>query len=457
MKKLFGALLVLVLIAQHAVAQTIDQLGAGGAVQSTDMFPAYQGANPATRVTAAQIKTFTGGVTSVATACGLSGGPITATGTITGTVTLRTNAAATDTILAADCGNVVYENRATAVAITQPAPSGSFAAGFFTTICNINTGAATITPGSGNIGGGGTYAIPGGTAAAPVCASYQSDGSNFNLVPQFIVNASLLTAGSVAVAQLGASAASHAVPVDVAGTSTYKVLPDCTDTGGNHLNYTQSSDAFSCGTSGSGGTTLTPGPGYVASNWYFPAPSMQLTTGTAVSANVIRCSAGTVYQKSTLSALGGRLTTAGTNAQFAIYTSSGGRPGALVASTGNIDVTGSAGAKSGALLANKQVGPGGSDGDYNLFFCYNIDNAATVLMSLSQSGLGQGVLIGTATIGNLLGSNVSVIGISCSGAACQPGGSSTLGTWPASLVGSTWTDVTVAAQAAVGFQVTSIP
>lgn len=59
--------------------------------------------------------------------------------------------------------------------------------------------------------------------------------------------------GSASVAQIGASAASHAVPVDVAGTSTYKVIPDCQDTGGNHINYTQSTDAFSCGTSGGGG------------------------------------------------------------------------------------------------------------------------------------------------------------------------------------------------------------
>lgn len=31
-----------------------------------------------------------------------------------------------------------------------------------------------------------------------------------------------------------------------------KSVPDCTDTGGNHLNYTASTNAFSCGTSGSG-------------------------------------------------------------------------------------------------------------------------------------------------------------------------------------------------------------
>lgn len=41
-------------------AQTINNLGAGSAVSSTDMFPSYQGANPATGVTAAQLRTFMG-------------------------------------------------------------------------------------------------------------------------------------------------------------------------------------------------------------------------------------------------------------------------------------------------------------------------------------------------------------------------------------------------------------
>ncbi len=36
-----------------------------------------------------------------------------------------------------------------------------------------------------------------------------------------------------------------------------KTLPDCTDTGGNHLNYTQGTNAFSCGTSGGGTGTVT--------------------------------------------------------------------------------------------------------------------------------------------------------------------------------------------------------
>jgi hypothetical protein len=59
MKKLLTILLGSVLLATPVLADsTINGLGAGAAVQSTDIFPAYQGANPATGVTAAQIKTF---------------------------------------------------------------------------------------------------------------------------------------------------------------------------------------------------------------------------------------------------------------------------------------------------------------------------------------------------------------------------------------------------------------
>jgi hypothetical protein len=95
-------------------------------------------------------------------------------------VASRTVTGATDTILSTDRGNIVFYNSASAIAVSQPAPSGSFAAGFFTTLCNINAGTPTVTPGSGTVGGGATYPIPAGTAASPSCITYQSDGTNFN-------------------------------------------------------------------------------------------------------------------------------------------------------------------------------------------------------------------------------------------------------------------------------------
>jgi hypothetical protein len=55
---------------------------------------------------------------------------------------------------------------------------------------------------------------------------------------------------------LGAIAA-HQVDVGTASNIfTAKTIPDCPDSGGNHVNFAQSGDSFSCGTSlPSGGTT----------------------------------------------------------------------------------------------------------------------------------------------------------------------------------------------------------
>jgi hypothetical protein len=52
-----------------------------------------------------------------------------------------------------------------------------------------------------------------------------------------------------------ATGAAHSVPVVTTANSaaTYKAIPDCQDSAGSHLNYTQSTDLFSCGTSSSGG------------------------------------------------------------------------------------------------------------------------------------------------------------------------------------------------------------
>ncbi len=126
-----------------------------------------------------------GTVTSVAAGCGTStgGSPITTTGTVAAAFTNRANTASTDTLISTDCGNLVQENRssAVAVAIAQAGTTG-FTAGYFTQVCNINSGTATITPTTSTIGGAATYALAGGSAANPVCATIQSDGTNYNVV-----------------------------------------------------------------------------------------------------------------------------------------------------------------------------------------------------------------------------------------------------------------------------------
>lgn len=52
---------------------------------------------------------------------------------------------------------------------------------------------------------------------------------------------------------LSATPTDDAIPVGSGTDWVYKVIPDCVDTGGNHLNYTAATNAFSCGTSGGAG------------------------------------------------------------------------------------------------------------------------------------------------------------------------------------------------------------
>jgi len=161
-----------------------------------------------------------GTVTSVSAGCGTStgGSPITTTGTVSSALTLRSNTAATDTIVSTDCGNAVYENRATsvAVAIAQAGTAG-FGAGAYFLACNINAGVATITPTTSTIGGAATLAIPAGTAAAPVCYGFQSDGTNYNIVQTPLFN----VAGT---AVMGTSAISSATCASAVTVSAPGVL-----------------------------------------------------------------------------------------------------------------------------------------------------------------------------------------------------------------------------------------
>lgn len=99
--------------------------------------------------------------------------------------------------------------------------------------------------------------------------------------------------GSNTAAQIAGSAASHAVPIDVAGTPTWKVISDCNGAT-TALNYTQSSDAFSCNSSVNaatlGGATFSaPGAigGGTPSTGAFTTVTSGAHTVTSASANAL--------------------------------------------------------------------------------------------------------------------------------------------------------------------------
>lgn len=148
-----------------------------------------------------------GTVTSVGAGCGTStgGSPITGAGNVIAAITRRANTTTSDTIVAADCGNLLSESNASsiAVAIAQAGTTG-FAAGAYFSVCNIGAGTATITPTTSTIGGASTLPIPGGSAAAPVCYAFQSDGTNYNILDGPTVNAALLSGGTLAAGRMPA-------------------------------------------------------------------------------------------------------------------------------------------------------------------------------------------------------------------------------------------------------------
>jgi hypothetical protein len=100
----------------------------------------------------------------------VSGGGVaftnTSGGTVTGTASysLRTVSGTTDTILSTDCANGVQYTSSSAVAVTLPQGTGSFAA------CSVDviaagTGTVTVTPTTSTINGGASIAITGSRSA----------------------------------------------------------------------------------------------------------------------------------------------------------------------------------------------------------------------------------------------------------------------------------------------------
>lgn len=406
-----------------------------------------------------------GTVTSIATSCGISGGTITTTGTITASIAAVPQTGSNYPIVTGDCGSLLnLSNASPQIPTIAQAGSAGFLAGWYVSVCNQGAGTQTITPTTSTIGGAATYVLAAGSAAAPKCVGVISDGTNYQVVPTSVgatTDASLLTSGTLAAGRMPALTGD--VTSSAGSTATTLAAGSASNLNSGTLNAARlpalTNDCVSAAGSASLDCSM-PGPAYIANNWYLPWGTGTVTTGSALTLNIIRCSPAIIPQRTTIGALGMRVGTAGTNASLAMYASSSGRPGAKIGETAPIDVSGAAGAKTGALLANKQVGPGGTDGGRVIWLCYNGDNSSTVGVGVASSNGNYAGLIGSSSSGQILNAATPIIGLTCTGAACT-GGSSTFptsGNWPATLAGTTWTDssgsVTIPL---IGFQLASVP
>lgn len=117
-----------------------------------------------------------GTVTNVATGACLTGGPITTTGTVSGTYVINAQTGTTYTVLSTDACALVTLSNASAIAVTLPQATGSFAAGFGFDVQNKGVGLVTITPTTSTINGLSTL-----TLATNQGCTIVSDGTNWQV------------------------------------------------------------------------------------------------------------------------------------------------------------------------------------------------------------------------------------------------------------------------------------
>ena len=178
------AFLTALLIGPAFADETINNLTPGSALSGTEAIPMFQGSNPATSTTPNAIKTFVGtgvaGVSSISTACGATstGGPSTGAVTVSSLETPST--VTSGNYSTSNCGNVVYYNSASDQSPTIPLAATAGAGAAFKT-CSVQHSQTVTASGSDNIGATGaatTISLPTGTATAPSCIEFTSDGTS---------------------------------------------------------------------------------------------------------------------------------------------------------------------------------------------------------------------------------------------------------------------------------------
>lgn len=126
----------------------------GGQAQQAVMYTGQAGAVPVS------LTAGSGTLTSVATACGLSGGTITTTGTLRRAEVQNAQTGTTDTIADDDCGKIITYSNAASIAVTLPQANGStFINGWTVDVSNQGAGTVTITPTTSTIDGAATLVL----------------------------------------------------------------------------------------------------------------------------------------------------------------------------------------------------------------------------------------------------------------------------------------------------------
>ena len=134
-------------------------------------------------------------------------------GTLAGTYTINAQTGTTYTVLSSDACKLVTFSNGSAVAVTLPQATGSFAAGFAFDVQNKGAGAVTITPTTSTINGSATLVVNQNTGCSIV-----SDGTNYQVAACTAIGASSGTVTSVAQSFTGGLISVGGSPITTSGT-----------------------------------------------------------------------------------------------------------------------------------------------------------------------------------------------------------------------------------------------
>lgn len=356
----------------------------------------------------------TGTVTSVASGACLTGGPIVSTGTLAGTYVTNAQTGTTYTIAAGDACKLVTFSNGSAVAVTLPAPTGSFAAGFSFDTQNLGAGTVTITPASGTINGASSLAI-----ATNRGCSITSDGTNYQI--SACTAPLVITSGTVTSVTTTVPSRETATGCVITTSGTCAI----TD------NVQTKNTAFVGPASGSNAAPTfralvvadlpSIGPTeYLANRWYWMVSNRVSNSG--YTANTIRWAPVHIWRAITISNLGMSAFSgaASQNVQLAIYASDASLAptGAALCATASITVA--TNVKFSAACA-ATLTPG------LYWFGANVDAASLSLVSQDSTSTTGGSIAGSATEANLaVDASINTL--------VQYNTSQTFGTWPSSPV-----------------------